>query len=259
MNKNIFIIDNSDERCKYLKTLFNDNETLDYLENSPITLSFVDVNYVFAPNKKLTVSEVLNFSDNSTVFCGKISNEVKDVFNKKMIVHKNFLSDELFAIQNAKLTAQSSLPIILEVTKRSINESKILIFGLGRVAKALAILLSKLDCSVTLCTFSQKEFECFPLYANNCFYEREYARRLNEFDLLINTIPSKFLLSSELNEIKNGANLIELASTPCIENSQINSFSYTVASGLPTKFTPISAGKLMYDFITGEKNGETKT
>lgn len=211
-------------------------------EPSPKTL-------ICAPNKKWNSESVSALPYGITVFCGKASDEIQKQFESKNIRYVNFLKNQQFAIKNANLTAEGVIALLISETKKSLFEQKILILGLGRCGKALAIHLGKLGLDYQVAAFRDEDFADSALYASKCYSSENFKSHLGEFDIIINNVPEKIISDEDILAIKKDAFVLEVASVNCLNAEKANHFKYMVAPGLPQKFSCESAAALMKEVV----------
>jgi len=205
---------------------------------------------VFAASKKFLADEVLNFPNNITIFSGAISDEIADGFSKKQITHINFLENEIFALKNALLTAEGTLSEIMLATGRSLYQNKYLLLGYGRCTKALALLLCKLGIKCDIVSFNKQHFNECCLFADRCYFEYEFLDCLKQYDVIVNSIPSKIFEDKMLKYFKAGACVLEVASINCLSAQLVKDFKYVLLPALPRKYTPQSAAGLMLEVMS---------
>ena len=162
-----FYIDTSDRRNEFVyKILQKENlPCFVYLENIN-KIQKGDV-IVFSPAKKFTTEELSYFTKDITIYAGNISDNTRLIFNNKNIKHINLLEDEVFAIENAKLTAQGLLAIILFSIEKNFSSTKILFLGGGRITKASVNLLKNLGFIVDVASYTLNEYHNAIYYANH--------------------------------------------------------------------------------------------
>lgn len=204
---------------------------------------------VFSPAKKWQREEVDVLPDNITIFAGAVSEELARIFKGKSIKYINYLDDEIFAICNANLTAEGVLSILIKETDNSIFEQKILIIGVGRIGKALAILLGKLGIDLTLGSFSDKDKINGNYYLCKTLTKGAFLNHLSEFDVIINTIPNKVFSDSDVQNINQKTVVIETASVQCLDYKENCRFKYVLAPKLPSIYSLKSASKLVISKI----------
>ena len=247
----IFYIDKQDKRTNYIAKCLKKKklQILSVLEMQNATKGDV---LVFPPSKKWSEPEVHNLPCNITLFCGNCN--FNEILKQKNIKHINFLSEEHFSVQNARLTAEGVLALLIENTKKSIFEQNILLFGAGRITKATAILLLKLGVRFSIVTFNEAEFDnCF-YFSNKNYLGFDFVKDIKNFDVFINTRPIKFIDESIIKKIKKESLFIETASIDCLDKTLAKNFCYLPAPALPSRFCFESASNLMLDKILGELN-----
>lgn len=205
--------------------------------------------FVYAPNKKFDTYEIENFPSDTVLFCGNLNETHQKLLQGKNVKYINFLYFENFAVKNSNLTSEGVLNIILSSSDKSIYENNILILGNGRVAKSCAILLDKLGARFSLCSFHKENFDANYFFTENAFLGDKLKEKIQDFDVVINTIPAKIFDEKLLTLIQKNAIFIETASIKCLDDEKAKHFEYIFASGLPQKVAPFSAGKLMLEII----------
>lgn len=241
-----FIIDTSDTRMFYtMKFMRERNFTVFSKDSYQGNLPCI---YCFSPQKRFTLEELNNLNSKSELFCGKLPNEQKTILNDKTIQYHNLLEDEIFAIDNAILTAEGALMLIIRGTNISIFRMKIAILGYGRLGKAISTLLKGLGVD-------------FSIFSND-YYERSTARLCNtqvfdlkedlkDFDVIVNTVPAKILSLGKLESTKKSCYILDLASFSSVEICDVNSLglAYDNALGIPGKYSPKTAGEILAEAI----------
>ena len=206
---------------------------------------------IFSPARKLCVPEVEKLPPARTVVGGSQSNEIFDALGKRNITYVNLLENEAYAVKNAKLTAEAALSLVIAATDKSIYENDILILGCGRVGKATALLFGRLGVKVSIATFNKDEFAACALYADKAFFEYGFSKYIQDYDVIINTIPNLILDGGILEKIKPETIILELASVNCLDKDKIGGcqFQYIPAPGLPAKYSAAAAANLILDII----------
>lgn len=197
-----------------------------------------------------SVDEIFSaLSPNGMVFAGKYPKQFADECFRRKISLVDWFGDEELTVKNAYLTAEGALGIAIDKTPRAIKNSLVTILGYGRVAKACVNVFSRLGAHISVMARSYSAR--MDAYALGC---KEYDIRdnspLQDADVIINTVPAVILDSSRLEYVKKDALLIELASKPygidlCAAGEL--SLDCVVASGLPAKTAPMTAGGYMAD------------
>lgn len=247
-----YFVDKTDKRNQVLTQLLQ-NDGYEVFEYNLSNLKNIKTNdiLIFAPNKKFDINEALQLPNDIKIFLGNVSEEVQKIFGQKNIKYTNILQDEIFAIKNAKLTAEGILAIVLSQSEKSIFENKILILGAGRVGKATASLFQKIGINCSLVSHNQKKFAENFLFVNNSFFKDGFKNQIKNFDIIINTIPAKVLNQETIKTINKNTIFIEIASVNTLNFDEAQNFVYIIAPALPQKYSCETAGKLMFESIMG--------
>lgn len=246
----IFYIDTADKRNQVVKNLLKEGDCTVYnLDKTNISAVQEKDALIFAPNKKFEDSELEKLPNNILLFCGNLPKSQMLIAENKNIKVFNLLTDELFAIKNAKLTAEGILCLILQNTENSIFESKILIMGSGRVGKATAILFEKMGVKFSLFSSTEDSFNSNHLFSGKHILGSSLKNELSKFDIIINTIPAKILDENDLKNIKSNCLFLEIASIQSIAPTPENAFTYLLCPALPQRFSSQTAGKYMFECI----------
>lgn len=252
-----FIIDSSDTRNEYLAkkllALGKDVQLYDFTRAK--TKEVKKSIFVFSPAKKIT-NEIDLIKSGSLVFGGNQRSDVLQFFKNNNIEYYNFMQDEVFTIENAKLTAEGVLNELITATPCSIFENNVLVLGSGRCGQTLVQLLNKIGVQNTVATFHEKSYEKAHLFTNNVIYKAELEQQIFKFDVIINTVPVEVLNEQALQQLQKNAVIIEVASMQSINESLLKKYNinYILAPALPKKVSAQSAGNLIYKFILKTMN-----
>lgn len=241
-----FFIDDADKRNQTVKALFKE-------KNFPVAKDFDvakaqdgDV-IIFAPNKKFVAEDLENLPNTCTLVCGNIPESQAFILAKKQIKHINVLQDEVFAMQNSRLTAEGILADILTCSPKSIYDNKILILGNGRVGKATGALLAKVGAEFSICSHDHKNFAISYLFSQKNYFKNDFLQNLNNFDVIINTIPAEVIPRTMYKNIKKDCLFLEIASVQTIVGDV--DFTYKLCPALPQKYSAETAGKYLFECI----------
>ena len=241
-----FFIDDTDKRNQTVKALFKEKNYL-VAKNFDITAAKEGDVIIFAPNKKFTDDDLQKFPAECTLVCGNIPQNQGKILEDKHIKHINVLQDEVFAMQNSRLTAEGVLAEVLQNSQNSIFENKILILGNGRVGKATGTLLAKLGADFSICSHDPKNFAITYLFSQKNYFKNNFLQELNNFDVIINTIPAKIIPKDMYSNIKKDCLFLEIASVKTIVGDV--EFVYKLCPALPQKYSALTAGKYLFECI----------
>lgn len=246
--ENMFFVDLQDKRNYYAKEIIAEKHAVKPLEEYKSEIKQGDV-ILYSPAKQFDLNEALSLPRGITVYAGNVCEQILKIFKEKYIIVKNFLQDEKFAIENAKLTAEGVLAIIIENTPKSLKESKILILGGGRISKALAVLLNKMDVFCAVTSFTKSEYHNAFYYSSEQYFGKEYVKKVGLYDVIVNTRPQFYVGKEVIDKIKKNALFIETASVECLNEHEVKNFNYFLAPKLPQKFCPQSAGRIIAEKV----------
>lgn len=217
----------NDERMAALWQLMLDDETKNEKEV-----------FVAAPQTSVDAAfvkkEILPFD--SVFFYGKIDKGALKLLDG--YPHHCMLSDEIFADQNASLTAIATLNILSDF-KISPSDAKILIIGFGRIGVHLSKILWGLGAKYDVAsTSSARQARAFA-HEVMSLGELDFSK----YDVIINTAPVPIIAKPSATTL-----YIDLAGEFYKDiNLMKNGSAYF--GGLPAKYYPKSSAKLIYDFI----------
>lgn len=174
----------------------------------------------------------------------------------------DYLADPELESLNAVPTAEGCLALLLELRRRTVWQSRFLLLGYGRVARALALRLTLLGGRVTVAARSAAQraeargagCEARPLDA--------LADLLPGADTVLNTIPALVLPGPLLEQLPPGALVVDLASRPGgvdFAAAQRLGIRAEAALGLPGRYAPQTAGALVAQAVLHllQERGET--
>lgn len=179
-------------------------------------------------------------TDGFLSYCAERCAEVYDFFN-----------DEDLTLQNAELTAEGALELVIRETDSAVLGSNLLILGFGRVGKACAKLFSAAGANVSVAARSPDARKAADqLGCHVCEFYCEEA--LEHADTVINTVPQIVLTKERLRLMKKDALVLDLASAPYgtdFDAAKELGIKALTAPGLPGKTAPKTAGKLIAESI----------
>ena len=171
------------------------------------------------------------------VFCGN-KKRVEKYFDGYIC---DYSKNEYFLTENAKLTAEATIGIFHQYTRRSIDGRKIFISGYGRIGKELARIFSFLGGEIYV--YARREEVKRQIESDGYFsVPLDYSCKC---DVILNTAPAVIYENSLIERIKGETVIIELASVCGFENKERVNF----ALGLPGKAMPLTSGRVIYDTI----------
>ncbi len=173
----------------------------------------------------------------------------------------DYYLDEDFQTQNAIPTAEGALQLAMENTDATINGSHCAVLGYGRIGKILSSMLKSMGAKVTVFARNPKDLSMAKAFGFETVHIN-HILDMGEFDIIFNTVPEMVMDTGVLETTKRDVILIELASKPYgidLKAAEDMDRKSIVASGLPGKVAPKTAGKTLCDVILdilgGMENG----
>ena len=179
--------------------------------------------------------------------------------NENMVVftRNTKKKDETLLLQNAELTAEAALPLLLEQLSCPLAGSRILLCGFGRIGKLLARKLRVLGADVTVSARKAQDLELARILGFRRIKTGNWAGALAQYDGIVNTVPAPVVIPEHLQSIRKDCALLELASLPggfCTEAQALP--GYLAARGLPGQYAPESAAAIIRSAIFRSLNQE---
>lgn len=199
-----------------------------------------------------TVEDIFTgLNPHGMIMAGKYPKEFADECFKRRVGLVDWFGDEELTRKNAYLTAEGALGIAVANTPRAIKNSLVTVIGYGRVAKACVSVFSRLGAHISVMARSYSaRMDAYTLGCKE--FDINNNAPLQDVDVIINTVPSMILDSARLEYIKKDALLIELASAPYgidMPAARELGLKCILASGLPAKTAPATAGEYMADMV----------
>lgn len=178
---------------------------------------------------------------------GRLRDEIKAMYGLEV---QDYYDREEVQIANAVLTAEGAIMRMMEETEYTVQGSKCLVIGYGRIGKALAQRLQALGSVVTVSARSGCDLAWIKACGFRASLLNEVRGQLGDFDVIFNTAPAQVLGAEHLSLVRKDALLVELASLPGgfdEEYVKENDLSIITERGLPGKIAPLSAARTIRD------------
>lgn len=187
------------------------------IENSDIIISGIPLSrdsvYVNAPysDKEIRLDEIYTNIENKIFIAGGIPIQF---YENKTIKNIDLLQSEELTILNAIPTVEGTIKIAIEETEITIHESKVMVFGYGRIGKILCKNFKNLGAKVYCVARKEadlawiREEGCIPIRYN------EIEKEADKMDIIINTVPSLVIQERTIKNLKKSCLIIDVASNP---------------------------------------------
>ena len=189
---------------------------------------------------------------NQTILGGmtrELNDRLRDVFS---ISISDYYSREEVQIANAVPTAEGAIMRAMEETRHTLQGSRCLVVGYGRIGKVLAHRLHGMGARVTVAARKQSDLAWIEAFDYRAVFLGNISDVLEEFDLIFNTVPMCVLDANCLNCARSDCILIELASLPGgFDTNAVKQYNLRVIEerGLPGKVAPKSAARAIWKGI----------
>lgn len=152
------------------------------------------------------------------------------------------------AIPNAVPTAEGAIQLVMEELSETIYGCPMLVLGYGRVGEALAIRLKALGAVVKVVNRGEEKRQMAQKDGLETAGMEELPRLAARAKVIFNTVPAMVLPATVLKRMPADAIVVDLASKPGgtdFQAAQSFGIRAFLASGLPGKVAPDSAGKIL--------------
>ncbi len=159
---------------------------------------------------------------------------------------RDYYKEEELQVLNTVPTAEGAVAIAMNEMPTTINGSKTLIMGFGRVGKTLGLVLRGLGALVTVATRNATERAVCEILGFEVVDYPALNKSIGAFGLIFNTVPAVLLTEELLENVADGTPVIDLATHPGgVDASAAERLGKNViwALGLPGKVAPVTAGR----------------
>ncbi len=202
---------------------------------------------------KESLDEILNLiAEGQLVFAGMLTKGAESKIKKNGAYPFDYFKREDVTLMNTVPTVQGILKVIIDNIDYTINSSNCAVFGYGRVAKVAADVLSAIGADITVCARKHSDITLAKINGMNACTICGFPEIAKDFDIIINTVPSRVIDRRVLENVKPGCLIIDVASAPfgtdfaCAFEFGINAIQ---CPSLPGKVAPKTAGEIIADGI----------
>lgn len=156
----------------------------------------------------------------------------------------DLLADSWYLAQNARITAQAALGLLLPRLEDSFDQSPTLLLGWGRIGKCLEGLLRQLGFPVWVYARRAEERAMLTALGGSAITAEELDTLLPGLRCVVNTAPARILTQRQQELLSPDCLQMELASVPGLLGPNVLN-----ARGLPGKYRPKASGRLIAQSI----------
>ena len=174
----------------------------------PFSSNGVNINAPFS-DKEISVRELIHYLNAKILIAGSIMPDVYNMANDEYVEIIDIMKREELAVLNTVATAEGAIEIAIANTNKIIHGSKVLILGFGRIGKVLARKLAGLSARVTCAARKEEDLAWIRAYGHNETNINVLGENLEEFDIIINTVPHLILNKERMQHVKEECLLID--------------------------------------------------
>jgi len=222
----------------------------------PVSLDGVRLNCPLSiPDCDIRLTEIIEkTAPGCTILGGKIPSIICRLAAERGINIYDYYESEALQIKNSIPTAEGAVAIAINELPITVQGSRVLITGYGRVGRTLAHKLIRLGAKVYVAARSEKDLAwassdgCIPLKL------KDYRSAPVVSDIIFNTVPSMIFDSELLNKLDKDSLMliVELASANSgidVKEAASRGIKVISAQGLPGKLSPFTAGEIIFDTV----------
>lgn len=209
----------------------------------PVTKDGVNLNTPLS-DKNIPLDDFFQLAENKPVFCGMSG---KLPFNRENIY--DYSVREEFAAANAVPTSEGAIETAMLEYDGTVNNSKCLVTGYGRIGRVLSDMLAGLGADVTVSARNLKDIEFIKARGFHAIHTGDIK---GNFDIIFNTVPYMIFNAHILAKTAQNALVIDLASMPggvdfkAAERLHIKAVH---ALSLPGKVAPKASGIIIKNAV----------
>lgn len=237
------------EKCSSLKQALEKSQVI--IAPVPFSGNSENINTPFS-DEKIMIDELLKNNKGKIFISGSIKDDIKKKLDENYMQVVDIMKRDDLAILNTIATAEGTIEVAIKNTDKILQGSRVLILGFGRVGKIVANKFSKLSAIVTCAARKVSDLAWIKAYGYNSLNINDMLYDLNEFDIIINTVPQTIIKERELKHMDSEVLLIDLASTPGgIDGKMATSMGlkFIWALALPGRIAPSSSAKFIKDTV----------
>lgn len=162
----------------------------------------------------------------------------------------DYAAREDFVWQNAQLTAEGAVGLLVSGYEGSVYGSKILITGFGRIGKCLSKLLTAMGAHVAVAARKPADLAMIAQFGMEPV---DYtALDCSVYQVIFNTVPAMIFDQEKIGDMRDDVYLIDLSSKPGgvdFQAAESRDLTCVHALSLPGKTAPLAAGTIIKDTV----------
>ena len=217
----------------------------------PVTHDGIHLNTVYSENKIALNDSFAELMRNKQVFGGMMGKlyQTSEIWDS--IDTYDYYTEEEFAVRNAVPTAEGAIEIAMHEYSGTINRSKCLVVGFGRIGEILSWMLRGIGASVTVSARKQSDIAWIESYGYSSVLTENIWEK-EQYDIIFNTAPAMIFNRRLLSKIRSNPLIIDLSALPGgVDFEAAVKFDIKTihALSLPGKVAPKTAGEIIKNTI----------
>ena len=208
-------------------------------------------------NQPITAEEIAShLRSGAVVYIGKLYSHAKPLQDRADVY--DYSAWEPLAVENAVPTAEGAIQLAMEQMPKTVQGSRFLIIGAGRIGMCLARKLASLGAEVVVTARKPVDIARIRAAGLTADITGRYGLGLGAYDCVMNTVPAKIMDAAQLETLASDCLLIELASAPFgfdREECRLVGRKWLSGAALPGKVAPKTAGELIATHILAHWKG----
>ena len=182
------------------------------------------------------------------VFGGAFPTQWKETLEAAGIQTTDVLEDESIARKNAVATAEGTVAELMKLMPVNLEGSHVTVFGFGKCGRVIAEKLYCMGAAVSVTARSEQALELARFFGFESIPLASEDLRLATADAVVNTIPAPVIGKKEIDQLKDGAVIVDIASAPGGCDSIYcgkKGIPYKLALGLPGVYSPKTSALIL--------------
>lgn len=217
----------------------------------PVTADGIHLNMIYSENKIALNDDFAELMRNKQVFGGMMGKLYQTSELWDSIDTYDYYTQEEFTVRNSVPTAEGAIEIAMHEYSGTINSSKCLVVGFGRIGKMLSWMLRGLGAFVTVSARKQSDFAWIESFGYSSV-QTEAIWDKEQYDIIFNTAPAMIFNRRLLSKMRTNPLIIDLSAMPGgVDFEAAVKFDIKVihALSLPGKVAPKTAGEIIKNTI----------
>ncbi|WAM32552.1 dipicolinate synthase subunit DpsA [Caldicellulosiruptor naganoensis] len=215
-----------------------------------------DGEYIFAPLSKefVTIEKLIKTISQKGIplVASVVPQATRQICEQKNVKYYDLYEREELAILNAIPTAEGAVAIAIEKMPITLYSSNVMVLGYGRIGKVLSKILKGFECNVFVAARKASDLTWCRAFGYVPVELSKLKEYVNRIDLIVNTIPAKVIGREIIDNIREDALVIDLASKPggiAFEYANQKGINVVHALSLPGKVSPKKAAQYIVEVL----------